>query len=96
MTEEQYKRANTVVFPVLTVIMAYVFLSLVAFIKATPGQVTMASYLQLFSALLAIIINVVFFVIKRNSRMCEYAMLGSALTVYLILRLVSTTEDNAM
>lgn len=57
MTEEQYKRANTVVFPVLTVIMAYVFLSLVAFIKATPGQVTMASYLQLFSALLAIIIN---------------------------------------
>lgn len=44
MTEEQYKRANTVVFPVLTVIMAYVFLSLVAFIKATPGQVTMASY----------------------------------------------------
>ena len=28
--------------------------------------------------------------------MCEYAMLGSALTVYLILRLVSTTEDNAM
>ena len=96
MTEEQYKRANTVIFPVLTVIMAYVFLSLVAFIKATPGQVTMASYLQLFSALLAIIINVVFFVIKRNSRMCEYAMLGSALTVYLILRLVSTTEDNAM
>lgn len=96
MTEEQYKRANTVVFPVLTVIMAYVFLSLVAFIKATPGQVTMASYLQLFSALLAIVINVVFFVIKRNSRMCEYAMLGSALTVYLILRLVSTTEDNAM
>ena len=96
MTEEQYKRANTVIFPVLTVIMAYVFLSLVSFIKATPGQVTMASYLQLFSALLAIIINVVFFVIKRNSRMCEYAMLGSALTVYLILRLVSTTEDNAM
>ena len=52
MTEEQYKRANTVVFPVLTVIMAYVFLSLVAFIKATPGQVTMAS-LSMLSFLLS-------------------------------------------
>ncbi|MFR5191667.1 MAG: hypothetical protein ACLTFZ_03540 [Lachnospiraceae bacterium] len=69
MTEEQYKRANTVVFPVLTVIMAYVFLSLVAFIKATPGQVTMASYLQLFSALLAIVINVVF-LLSRETAIC--------------------------
>ena len=96
MTQEQYKRANTVVFPVLTIIMAYVFLSLVAFMKTYPEQVTMASYLQLFSALIAIIVNVVFFVSKRDSHMCEYAMLGSALAVYFILRLVSATEDNAM
>ena len=38
VTEKDNIKDNTVVFPVLTVIMAYVFLSLVAFIKATPGR----------------------------------------------------------
>lgn len=36
MTQEQYKRANTVVFPVLTLIMSYVFLTLIAYIKTYP------------------------------------------------------------
>ena len=96
MTQEQYKRANTVVFPVLTLVMAYVFLTLIAYIKTYPDQATVVSYLQLFSSLAAIIVNVAVFVSKRNSHICEYGMLGSALVVFLILRLVSTTEDNCM
>lgn len=96
MTQEQYKRANTVVFPVLTLIMSYVFLTLIAYIKTYPDQVTVVSYLQLFSSLAAIIVNVAVFVSKRDSHICEYGMLGSALAVFLILRLVSTTEDNYM
>lgn len=96
MTQEQYKRANTVVFPVLTLIMSYVFLTLIAYIKTYPDQVTGVSYLQLFSSLAAIIVNVAVFVSKRDSHICEYGMLGSALVVFLILRLVSTTEDNYM
>lgn len=96
MTQEQYKRANTVVFPVLTLIMSYVFLTLIAYIKTYPDQVTVVSYLQLFSSLAAIIVNVAVFVSKRDSYICEYGMLGSALAVFLILRLVSTTEDNYM
>ncbi len=96
MTQEQYKRANTVVFPVLTLIMSYVFLTLIAYIKTYPDQVTGVSYLQLFSSLAAIIVNVAVFVSKRDSHICEYGMLGSALVVFLILRLVSTTEDNCM
>lgn len=96
MTQEQYKRANTVVFPVLTLIMSYVFLTLIAYIKTYPDQVTVVSYLQLFSSLAAIIVNVAVFVSKKDSYICEYGMLGSALVVFLILRLVSTTEDNYM
>lgn len=96
MTQEQYKRANTVVFPVLTLIMSYVFLTLIAYIKTYPDQVTVVSYLQLFSSLAAIIVNVAVFVSKKDSYICEYGMLGSALAVFLILRLVSTTEDNYM
>lgn len=96
MTQEQYKRVNTVVFPVLTLIMSYVFLTLIAYIKTYPDQVTVVSYLQLFSSLAAIIVNVAVFVSKRDSHICEYGMLGSALAVFLILRLVSTTEDNYM
>ena len=52
--------------------------------------------MQLFSSLAAIIVNVAVFVSKRDSHICEYGMLGSALVVFLILRLVSTTEDNYM
>lgn len=86
------------VFPVLTVIMAYVFITLIAYIGTYSGDggVNWKSYLQLFAAVVAIIVNVIFFVTKRNTSTCEYAMIASALTVYFILRLVSNTEDNCM
>ena len=96
MTEEQYKRANKIVFPVLTLIMAYVFVTLLVYTKTYPEQVSAATYLQLIGSLAAIIVNVVLFVSKRESHICGKGMLGAALVVYLILRLVSTTEDNCM
>lgn len=96
MTKEQYKRANAIVFPVLMVILVYVFISLLVFALYSPDQVTGRTYLQIFSAIAAMIVSIILFITKRDSNICAFGMLGAAAIMYAVLRLVSNTEDNCM
>lgn len=96
MNKEQYRRVNVMVFPVLTLIMAYVAVTLISYIEAYPAEVTAASYIQLITAVAAIVVNIAVFVTNRDNYVCEYGMLGGALIVYLVLRIFANTEDNCM
>ena len=97
MTDEQLKRANGVVFPVMMVIVCYIFLSLMAFLgTADKAAVSWKSYVQVIVSLIAIIVTVALYVTKRTTMMCARGMLGAASVVYFIIRLVGTTEDTCM
>ena len=97
MTKDQLKRANSVAYPVLLVIMGYVFLSLIAFIALTdPVLVTWRAYIQMLSALLGIMISTFLFMAKRDTMICADGMLLSATVMYAILRMFGTTEDSCM
>lgn len=97
MTREQYKRANAVVYPVFSVIMGYVFLSLLAFMAfSDPSAVTWKTYIQIAGALTGIIVCTVVFLAKRDTKLCANTMVLSGVIMYMIIRLFGTTEDTCM
>lgn len=97
MTREQFKRANAVVYSVFIVIMGYVFLSLIAFIAySEPSGVTWKTYIQMIGAIAGIIISTAAFIVKRDTKLCAIAMVLSGVAMYVIIRLVGTTEDSCM
>ena len=53
MTETQYRRANRTVFPAVIIILAYVSITLLAFVSSGKG-VTIRTYVQLAAAVLGI------------------------------------------
>ena len=65
MTEDQYRRANGIVFPVLMVILGYIALSMGDSVLAGKGGVKVI--LQGIVAIVAIIVSIVVFVRKRNT-----------------------------
>lgn len=97
MTQEQLKRANKAVFPVLAVIMGYTALSLVAFLLMSSAEaITWRSYLQLITAVGALIVSTVLFVTKKDTNFCGNGMLICAYVMYAVIRMVGTTEDSCM
>lgn len=92
MTGDQLKRVNRMIFPVLMIIMGYIVLSLAAYVA--KGYATGATYLQIISAMLTIILSIIFFAAKRDTMMCALVMLISSAATYFILRLVSSTDSS--
>ena len=91
MTEDQYRRANGIAFPVLMVILGYVALSMGASVLAGKGGVKVI--LQAIVAIVAIIVSIVVFVRKRNTEKCAIIMLCSAAFSYVVIRLLGMVED---
>lgn len=89
MTEEQYKRANSAVFPVLFIILAYIGISMILW--ATSSGATWRTWLQLISSIVAIIICIVAYVTSRTKKRCGVIMMVSAAAVYAIIGLFGTT-----
>ncbi|MBD5462126.1 MAG: hypothetical protein HDR24_03560, partial [Lachnospiraceae bacterium] len=68
MSSNQYKQANKVVFPVLIVIMGYIVLSLGAYIL--KGSADWQTYVQVVASVVGIVVCVVLFLTKRDTRLC--------------------------
>ena len=92
MSSNQYKRANKVVFPVLIVIMGYIVLSLGAYIL--KGSADWQTYVQVVASVVGIVVCVVLFLTKRDTRLCAVGMLGAAFAAYIAIRLVGHMEDS--
>ena len=97
MSNDQIRRANRVVYPVIMVIMGYVLITLVAFI-AFQGVAAMTgkTILQLVVVAAAMILSTVMFVAKKDTQKCTFAMLISATAMYFVIRLVNGTEATGM
>ncbi len=97
MSKEQYKRANGVVFPMLMIIMGYVFVTLVAFMAtADKSQISWKTYLQIITVIASIIATTFLFIAKRETDYCAKGMLIAATVMYVVMRLVGTTEDTCI
>lgn len=93
MTEAQYRRTNSTVFPLVMVILTYVSFTLAVFVMQ-GNNVTIKSYIQLIVSLAGLIVCIVLFVTKRTTKLCGDGMLIAAAVVYAVLRLVGNREDN--
>lgn len=92
MTEQQYKRANTAIFPVILIIMGYIAVTMV--LAATVGGTgTWKIWVQFVAALLAIIIMIVAFITCRATKKCGLISLSSATMVYVVVSLLNSTTD---
>ena len=97
MTENQIKRANKVVFPIIVVVVGYIFLSLFAFIAVNGTSVAnLNTYMQIIASGLTLVISIGLFVVKRDTKLCAYGMLLSATITYVVLRMFSSTEDSGI
>ena len=92
MTEQQYKRANTAIFPVILIIMGYIAVTMV--LAATVGGTgTWKIWVQFVAALLAILIMIVAFITCRATKKCGLISLSSATMVYVVVSLLNSTTD---
>ena len=89
MTKEQYKRANSAVFPVIVVILGYIGFSMIMW--ANSNGATWKTWLQLISAALGLIVATVAFITCRTKKICGIILMVSASVVYTIVSLVGTT-----
>lgn len=89
MTKEQYKKANGTVFPVTIITLGYFVLSMVAWMISSGA--TWRTYLQMGASVLAIVVCIVVFFAKRETKQCAVIMMGSAAVAYVVIRLVGTS-----
>lgn len=89
MTEQQYKRANSAVFPVIVIILGYIAVSMILW--AATSESTWRTWLQLISAVAAILISAIAYFTTNKKKICGVIMMVSAAVVYAIVSLTGTT-----
>lgn len=89
MTEEQYKRANGAVYPVIVVILGYIAVSMLMWTNSSGA--TWKTWLQLAAAVIGILIATAAFITNRTKKLCGVILMISASVVYAIVSLVGTT-----
>lgn len=90
MTEEQYRRANGAVFPIVMIILGYIAFSMVLWAMSNPP--TWRTWMQLCAAVAAMIISVIAYLTGRMTRRCGVILMISAAVVYAVVCLLGTTS----
>ena len=91
MTKEQYKRVNSAVFPIIVVILGYVCFIMAAFIATSGGS--WKNWAEIVVSLAAILVSTVFFVVRRETKLCGIAMLFSATVAYVVIVLFTNNVE---
>lgn len=89
MTEEQYKRANGAVFPIVMIILGYIALSMVLW--AMSNTPTWRTGVQLGAAVAAMIISVIAYLTGKTTKRCGVILMVSAAAVYVVVCCLGTT-----
>lgn len=92
MTSEQYKRANSTVFPIIIAVFIYIVLILAAFCATGGG--TAVTYVQIVVSLLTIIASVVSFIAAKKTRICGIVMLAAASLGYAVVLNFSNSVES--
>lgn len=91
MTKEQYKSANKAVYLVIMISMAYIMLSLFAFVM-TSDAVKATTYLQIVCAVAAMCIIVPTYVRLKEIKLCGIIMLLVATATYMVVCMFNGTD----
>lgn len=90
MTSEQLKRANKVVFTVMMPILAYLLFAMTAMILT--ANVSWKAYLQLASVIVGLVVTLILFMAKKDTKLCGTGMMAAGAIVYVTFRLFGTSE----
>ncbi len=94
MTREQYRRANKVVFPVMLIFLGYLAASMgLAALTGTAGWYT---YVEMGTSLAGLIVVVVAFLAKKDTKLCGICMIGAGALVYMVFRIVGMSENTSI
>lgn len=89
MSREQYKAANTRIFPVVIIILGYFLITFLLALLA--GQGTWRVWVQLVFAIAAIVVSVVAFLKNREIKACSVALMGSCAAAYVVIVLLNSS-----
>lgn len=90
MTEEQYKRANGAVFPIVMIILGYIAVSMVLW--AMSNTPTWRTGAQLCAAVAAMIISVIAYLTGKTTKRCGVILMVSAAVVYAVVCFLGTSR----
>lgn len=83
MTQKQYQKADSMVFPIVMVVIVGILLNMVGSVamqKATTG-----TYIVIASAVLGILVEIIVFIKLRGTNLCGFIMPAVATVIYLIM-----------
>lgn len=92
MTSEQYKRANSTVYPVVTVVYAFLILILAGFCATSGGSAV--TYVQMAVSAVAITVSTVAFITKKDTKICGEIMLIASCLAYAIVVIISNSTES--
>lgn len=96
MTKEQYRRANKVVFPIMVLILGYLTLAMILLILTQSTSTGWYTYVQLVASVIGLIVVVAVFLTKRDTKLCGVCMMAAGAFVYVVIRLVGTSEGTCI
>lgn len=84
MTKEQLRRANTTVFPIVSIILVYMMVVILGFIAVNGGNGSVGNYLQLIVSAIALVVSIVFFIAKRDTKLCSIVLMVAGSLAYVV------------
>ena len=91
MTKEQIKRANGAVFPIIVFIMAYLLLTLGAYMLVSESGTNWKTLLQIAVAVITLVVEIVTYLTKRAERIGSVIILSTAAVAIFIVTIVNST-----
>ena len=96
MTKEQYRRANKVVFPIMILILGYLLFAMGALVLTKSDSAGWYTYVEMLASLVGLILVVVMFLTKQDTKLCGVCMMGAGAFVYIVFRLIGTSEGTSI
>lgn len=90
MTREQYRAANTRIFPVVMIILGYFMVTFL--LSLVTGQATWRVWVQLIFTVAAAMISIAAFLKNREIKACSIALMGSCALAYVVIVLLNSSK----
>ena len=92
MTENQFKRANGVSYPVILSMELFVVVVLMGY--ASQNGMHANTIAQIATSLICAIVATIAFIMKRNTRLCEVILVSSAALMYTVVMIFGTATTS--
>lgn len=90
MTESQFRRANTIVYPIILFIVGYMAITSFVLMQTTDNKT--GELIQVIVAVLAIITATYFYITQRSTRLSEVMLLSCGSVTYSVVMCVGTSS----